>query len=127
MVEREAVLKAHSSRNGKYEIVGKVPLLTMDDLATYYTPGVAYVSEEIKAEREKVYEYTTKSNTLAIISDGTRILGLGDVGPEAGLPVMEGKSILFKKFGGVNAVPICLGTKDEEEIIASVLDFVVYS
>lgn len=118
MADKESVLNAHAARKGKYEIVGKVPLLTMDDLATYYTPGVAYVSEEIKADRGKAYEYTTKSNTIAIISDGTRILGLGDVGPEAGLPVMEGKSILFKKFGGVDAVPICLGTKDEEEIIA---------
>jgi malate dehydrogenase (oxaloacetate-decarboxylating) len=117
MVDRDGVLKAHSSRKGKYEILGKVPLLTTEDLATYYTPGVAYVSEEIKADRSKVYEYTTKSNTIAIISDGTRILGLGDVGPEAGLPVMEGKAVLFKKFGGVDAVPICLDTKDEEEII----------
>ncbi len=117
MVDRDSVLKSHSERKGKYEIVGKVPLETAEDLSTYYTPGVAYVSEEIEADKGKAYEYTTKSNTIAIINDGTRVLGLGDVGPEAGLPVMEGKAILFKKFGGVDAIPICLGTKDEEEII----------
>ena len=117
MVTSEGVIQAHRGRNGVYEIMATVPLATREDLSTYYTPGVAYLCLAIKADKEKVYEYTTKANTIAIISDGTRILGLGDIGPEAGLPVMEGKAILFKRFGGVDAIPICINTKDEDEIV----------
>ncbi len=117
MVTKEQALRAHLENHGKYEILARVPLITKEDLATYYTPGVAHVSEAIKEQKERVYEYTTKANTIAIVSDGTRILGLGDIGPEAGLPVMEGKAILFKKFGGVDAVPLCIDTKDEDEIV----------
>jgi malate dehydrogenase (oxaloacetate-decarboxylating) len=115
-------LEEHRSRRGKYEIVSKAPLNTRGDLSTFYTPGVARVSEAIKEDVSRAYEYTTKSNTIAIVSDGTRILGLGNIGPEAGLPVMEGKAILFKKFGGVDAIPLCIGTRDEGEIIKFVRD-----
>ncbi|MEM3839272.1 MAG: NADP-dependent malic enzyme [Candidatus Micrarchaeaceae archaeon] len=117
MRRKEAPVKSSLENSGKYEIIAKVPLTTSEDLAFYYTPGVANVSQAIKADREKVFEYTAKANTIAIVSDGTRILGLGDIGPEAGLPVMEGKAILFKKFGGVDAVPLCINTKDEDEIV----------
>jgi malate dehydrogenase (oxaloacetate-decarboxylating) len=117
MVTKEEALDAHSRNKGKYEIVSKVPVASAADLSTYYTPGVAYVSQAIAGQRGLAYEYTTKANSIAIVSDGTRILGLGDIGPEAGLPVMEGKAILFKKFGGVDAIPICIGTKDEDEIV----------
>ncbi len=117
MVGRDEVLDLHKKAEGKTEIMPKVLLDTEEKLSTYYTPGVSIVSEEIKAHPEKVFDYTTKSNTIAIVTDGTRILGLGDIGPEAGLPVMEGKATLFKKFGGVDAVPICLATKDEDEIV----------
>ncbi len=113
----EDVLELHKRSRGKYEIVSKVPVNSREDLAKSYTPGVAYVSEAIKANREMAYEYTTKSNTIAIISDGTRVLGLGNIGAEAGLPVMEGKAILFKKLGGVDAIPICIRTTDENEIV----------
>ncbi len=117
MVSEEDALEAHRRSRGKVEMVSKVPLLTKEDMSTYYTPGVAYVSEAIKKEKGLAYTYTNKSNSVAIVSDGTRILGLGNVGPEAGIPVMEGKAILFKKFGGIDAVPLCIGTTDENEII----------
>ncbi len=117
MVDIEKVLEAHKKKTGKIEIVGRVAINTPQDLAIYYTPGVAEVSLVIKKDKSKAYDYTSKANTIAIISDGTRILGLGDVGPEAGLPVLEGKALLFKKFGGVDAVPICIGTNDEDEIV----------
>lgn len=120
MVEREEVLRIHKMQKGQTEIIGKMPLQTMQDLSIAYTPGVAYVSEEVSKDKELAFEYTSKSNTIAIVTDGTRILGLGDIGPEAGLPVMEGKALLFKRFGGVDAVPICLDTKDENEIISIV-------
>lgn len=117
MVDKQNVLDLHKKAQGKIEMTSKVLLDTQDQLSTYYTPGVAYVSEAIAEDVYKVYDYTTKSNTIAIISDGTRILGLGDIGPYAGLPVMEGKALLFKKFGGVDAIPICVDTKDEDEIV----------
>ena len=117
MINKIAVLKKHMEKKGKIEIIGKAEIKNKEDLSTYYTPGVAYVSEAIKKNKELAYEYTNKANTIAIISDGTRILGLGNIGPEAGLPVMEGKSMLFKKYAGVDAIPICLGTTDENEII----------
>lgn len=105
---------------GKIEVVGKVPLQNRDDLSMAYTPGVARVCTEIANDKSKVYNLTIKSNTVAIVTDGTAVLGLGDIGPEAALPVMEGKALLFKKFGGVNAFPICLDTKDKEEIIETI-------
>lgn len=117
MADKDTVLELHKKHKGKVEIVSKVPLLTKEDLSTYYTPGVAYPCLAIKDDVSKVYDYTSKANTIAVITDGTRILGLGDIGPQAGLPVMEGKAVLFKKFGNVDAVPLAIATKDEEEII----------
>lgn len=117
MDNKERALREHMRHNGKIEMMSKVRIDCADDLAVYYTPGVAHVSEAIKQDINTAYDYTSKSNTIAIVTDGTRILGLGDIGPEAGLPVMEGKALLFKRFGGVDAVPICLSTKDEAEII----------
>lgn len=107
----------HPFYKGKIQTAPKVPVRTYDDFAIWYTPGVAKVCQEIAKDREKVYEYTNKENTIAIISDGTRILGLGDIGPEAGLPVMEGKALLFKYLGGVDAIPLCIGTTEIEETV----------
>jgi len=107
-------------QRGKIEIRNKVPLNTREDLSMVYTPGVARVSMAIHEDREKAYDLTMKKNTIAIVTDGTAVLGLGDIGPEAAMPVMEGKSMLFKEFGNVDAFPICLGTKDPEEIISAV-------
>jgi malate dehydrogenase (oxaloacetate-decarboxylating) len=105
---------------GKIEIALKTPLKTRDDLSMAYTPGVARVSLAIAEDPEKVWNLTIKQNTIAVVSDGTAVLGLGDVGPEAALPVMEGKAMLFKEFGGVDAFPICLATTDPDEIVAAV-------
>ncbi len=106
---------------GKIEVVGKTPLKTRDDLSMAYTPGVARVSLAIAEDPQLVWNLTIKKNTVAVVTDGTAVLGLGDIGPEAALPVMEGKALLFKEFGGVNAWPICLATKDEDEIVAAVV------
>jgi len=103
---------------GKIEIAGKVPLKTRDDLSMAYTPGVARISEAIADDRSAAWNLTIKQNTVAVVSDGTAVLGLGDVGPEAAMPVMEGKALLFKEFGGVDAWPICLATTDPDEIVA---------
>jgi malate dehydrogenase (oxaloacetate-decarboxylating) len=105
---------------GKIEVVGKTPLKTRDDLSMAYTPGVARVSMAIAQDPQLVWNLTIKKNTVAVVTDGTAVLGLGDIGPEAALPVMEGKALLFKEFGGVDAWPICLATKDEDEIVAAV-------
>jgi malate dehydrogenase (oxaloacetate-decarboxylating) len=105
---------------GKIEVVGKAPLKTRDDLSMAYTPGVARVSTAIAEDPQLVWNLTIKKNTVAVVTDGTAVLGLGDIGPEAALPVMEGKALLFKEFGGVDAWPICLATKDEDEIVAAV-------
>jgi len=113
-------LEMHEEHVGKLEVVSKVGLKTRDDLSTAYTPGVAEPCRRIRDNKMDVYKYTCKSNTVAVVSDGTAVLGLGDIGPEAAIPVMEGKSILFKQFGGVDAFPICLDTKDTEEIIETV-------
>jgi malate dehydrogenase (oxaloacetate-decarboxylating) len=105
---------------GKIEVTAKTPLKTRDDLSMAYTPGVARVSSAIAEDPELVWNLTVKKNTVAVVTDGTAVLGLGDIGPEAALPVMEGKALLFKEFGGVDAWPICLATKDEDEIVAAV-------
>jgi malate dehydrogenase (oxaloacetate-decarboxylating) len=105
---------------GKIEIALKTPLKTRDDLSMAYTPGVARVSSAIAADPAKVWNLTIKQNTVAVVSDGTAVLGLGDIGPEGALPVMEGKAMLFKEFGGVDAFPICLATKDADEIVETV-------
>lgn len=107
-------------QGGKIEIKNKIPLNTREDLSMAYTPGVARVCMTIHEDRKKVYDLTIKRNTLAIVTDGTAVLGLGDIGPEAAMPVMEGKAMLFKEFGGVDAFPICLRTKDPNEIISVV-------
>ncbi|MDO5411149.1 MAG: NADP-dependent malic enzyme [Lachnospiraceae bacterium] len=116
----EAALKMHMENRGKIEVVSKISVKTRDDLSTAYTPGVAQPCREIRDHREDVYRYTAKGNLVAVVSDGTAVLGLGDIGPEAAIPVMEGKAVLFKEFGGVDAFPICLDTKDTEEIIETV-------
>ncbi len=113
-------MKYHPLYHGKIEIAPKVPVNSYDDFAVWYTPGVADPCREIQKHPEKVFEYTNKWNSVAIVTDGTRVLGLGDIGPEAGLPVMEGKSLLFKYLGGVDAYPICLGTRDPLKIMDAV-------
>src|SRR6267154_4227679 len=105
---------------GKIEVVSKMPLKTRDDLSMAYTPGVARVCEAIRDDPEKAFTLTIKKNTVAIVSDGTAVLGLGDIGPAAAMPVMEGKAMLFKEFAGINAFPICLNTKDPDEIVRTV-------
>ena len=113
----EEAMRLHPHYRGKVQIAPKCVVRGLDDFAIWYTPGVAAPCRAISEDEELVYEYTNKANTVAIISDGTRVLGLGDIGPAAGLPVMEGKALLFKYLGGVDAVPICLGTKDPYRII----------
>ena len=115
-----ASLKMHEEAKGKLEVALKVGLETKDDLSTAYTPGVAEPCRKIAENPADAYKYTLKQNTVAVVSDGTAVLGLGDIGPLAAIPVMEGKSVLFKKFGNVDAFPICLDTKDTEEIIETV-------
>ena len=116
----ELSLKMHEENSGKLEVVSKVKIKDRDDLSTAYTPGVAEPCRKIRDNKADVYRYTCKSNMVAVVSDGTAVLGLGDIGPEAAIPVMEGKSILFKEFGGVDAFPICLDTKDVDEIVETV-------
>ena len=113
-------LRLHFKKKGKIEIQSKVPLNTLDDLNVAYTPGVLEVSRKIMAENSTLYKYSMKSHTVAVISDGTAVLGLGDLGPEAVLPVLEAKALLFKEFGDVDAFPICLDTKEPEEIIQTI-------
>lgn len=113
-------LKMHEEHKGKVEVVSKVAVKNRDDLSTAYTPGVAEPCRKIRDNKADVYKYTCKGNMVAVVSDGTAVLGLGDIGPEAAIPVMEGKSILFKEFGGVDAFPICLDTKDVDEIVETI-------
>jgi len=113
-------MRLHPYYKGKIEMVSKCVIRDFNDFAIWYTPGVAAPCRAIAQDKELVYEHTNKWNTVAVVSDGTRVLGLGDIGPEAGLPVMEGKALLFKYLGGVDAIPICLDTKEPEEIIAAV-------
>jgi len=116
----EDAMKLHPFYRGKMQTTPRCAIRDFNDFAIWYTPGVAEPCRAIQADKEKVYEYTNKWNTVAVVSDGTRVLGLGDIGPEAGMPVMEGKALLFKYLGGVDAVPICLDTKDPDEIIQAV-------
>ena len=116
----EDAMKLHPFYRGKMQTLPRCCIRDFNDFAIWYTPGVAEPCRAIKANKELVYEHTNKWNTVAVVSDGTRVLGLGDIGPEAGMPVMEGKALLFKYLGGVDAVPICLDTKDPDEIIQAV-------
>ena len=113
-------LALHEKWNGKLETISKTPVKTREDLAIAYTPGVAEPCKVIAKDKDLAYKYTMKANTIAVVSDGSAVLGLGNIGPHAAMPVMEGKAVLFKEFGGVNAVPICLDTQDTEEIIKAV-------
>jgi malate dehydrogenase (oxaloacetate-decarboxylating) len=120
MTTAEKALMLHEQWNGKLDTVAKSKVKTREDLALAYTPGVAEPCKVIAKDKEAAYKYTWKANTIAVVSDGSAVLGLGNIGPEAAMPVMEGKAVLFKEFGGVNAVPICLDTQDTEEIIKAV-------
>lgn len=116
----EEALKLHEENKGKIEVISKTEVKDMHDLAVVYTPGVAEPCRKIHQDVNQVYRYTTKGNMVAIVTDGTAVLGLGDIGPEAALPVMEGKAVLFKHFAGVDAFPICLATKDPDKIVEAV-------
>ncbi|WP_300340797.1 MULTISPECIES: NADP-dependent malic enzyme [unclassified Fusobacterium] len=116
----ERALELHEQNKGKLSVVSKVKVENREDLSLAYSPGVAEPCRKIAANKEDVYKYTGKGNLVAVVTDGTAVLGLGDIGPEAALPVMEGKCVLFKEFGDVDAIPICLNTKDPEEIIRTV-------
>lgn len=120
MTTNEKALLLHEQWNGKLETVSKSPVKSREDLSLAYTPGVAEPCKKIAEDKEAAYKYTMKANTVAVVSDGSAVLGLGNIGPYAAMPVMEGKAVLFKEFGGVNAVPICLDTQDTEEIIKAV-------
>ncbi len=117
--DKEAI-KMHKEKKGKIEVVSKVKLENKDDMSIAYTPGVAEPCREIAKDKEKVYDYTAKGNMVAVVTDGSAVLGLGNIGAEAALPVMEGKAILFKEFGNVDAFPICLDTQDTDEIVKAV-------
>lgn len=120
MNTNEKALELHKEWNGKLETVSKTPVKSREDLSLAYTPGVAEPCKVIAGDKEAAYTYTIKANTIAVVSDGSAVLGLGNIGPYAAMPVMEGKAVLFKEFGGVNAVPICLDTQNTEEIIKAV-------
>lgn len=120
MTTQEKALALHKEWNGKIETVSKTPVKSREALSLAYTPGVAEPCKVIAKDKEAAYQYTMKANTVAVVSDGSAVLGLGNIGPYAAMPVMEGKAVLFKEFGGINAVPICLDTQDTEEIIKAV-------
>lgn len=117
----QEALKLHKELQGKLEVISKVPVANKDDLSIAYTPGVAEPCKHIHKDKSLVYTYTIKKNYIAVVSDGTAVLGLGDIGPEAAMPVMEGKCVLFKEFGGVDAVPLCVDTKKVDEIVKLVV------
>lgn len=117
---KEEALKLHEEKKGKLEIIGTMPVETPRDLSLAYTPGIAAPCLEISNDKEKAYKYTIKGKTVAVITNGTAVLGLGDIGPEAGLPVVEGKALLLKRFGGVNAVPISIDSKDPDDIVNTI-------
>ncbi|MCJ7749506.1 MAG: malate dehydrogenase, partial [Armatimonadetes bacterium] len=116
----EDAMKLHAFYRGKMQTLPRCQIRSFADFASYYSPGVAAPCRAIQADERRVNEFTGRWNTIAVVTDGTRVLGLGDIGPKAGYPVMEGKCMLFKHLGGVDAVPICLGTKDPDEIIQAV-------
>lgn len=120
MTINEKALQLHEQWNGKLETTSKAPISSREDLALAYTPGVAEPCKKIAENPDDVYKYTIKSNTIAVVSDGSAVLGLGNIGAKAAMPVMEGKAVLFKEFGGVNAFPICLDTQDTDEIVKAV-------
>lgn len=120
MIINEKALQLHEQWNGKLETTSKAPISSREDLALAYTPGVAEPCKKIAENPDDVYKYTIKSNTIAVVSDGSAVLGLGNIGAKAAMPVMEGKAVLFKEFGGVNAFPICLDTQDTDEIVKAV-------
>ena len=122
MTNAEKALQLHEEWNGKFETTPKMSITTREDLALAYTPGVAEPCKVIAKDKEAAYKYTIKANTIAVVSDGSAVLGLGNIGAHAAMPVMEGKAVLFKSFGGVNAVPICLDTQDTDEIIKTVVN-----
>lgn len=122
MTNAEKALQLHEEWNGKFETTPKMKIQTREDLALAYTPGVAEPCKIIAKDQEAAYKYTIKANTIAVVSDGSAVLGLGNIGAHAAMPVMEGKAVLFKEFGNVNAVPICLDTQDTEEIIKTVVN-----
>ena len=122
MTNAEKALQLHEEWNGKFETTHKMKIQTREDLALAYTPGVAEPCKVIAKDKEAAYKYTIKSNTIAVVSDGSAVLGLGNIGAHAAMPVMEGKAVLFKEFGNVNAVPVCLDTQDTEEIIKTVVN-----
>lgn len=122
MTNAEKALALHEEWNGKFETTPKMNIATREDLALAYTPGVAEPCKVIANDKEAAYKYTIKANTVAVISDGSAVLGLGNIGAYAAMPVMEGKAVLFKEFGGVNAIPICLDTQDTEEIIKTIVN-----
>lgn len=122
MTNAEKALQLHEEWNGKFETTPKMKIQTREDLALTYTPGVAEPCKVIAKDKEAAYKYTIKSNTIAVVSDGSAVLGLGNIGAHAAMPVMEGKAVLFKEFGNVNAVPVCLDTQDTEEIIKTVVN-----
>lgn len=122
MTNAQKALQLHEEWNGKFETTPKMKIATREDLSLAYTPGVAEPCKVIAKDKEAAYKYTIKSNTIAVVSDGSAVLGLGNIGAHAAMPVMEGKAVLFKEFGGVNAVPICLDTQDTEEIIKTVVN-----
>ncbi|MEG2192239.1 MAG: NAD-dependent malic enzyme, partial [Oscillospiraceae bacterium] len=117
MDKNEIALKAHKEWNGKIEVVSRVSIKNKEELAVAYTPGVAVPCLEIEKDEMLAYDYTRKGNLVAVITNGTAVLGLGDIGPSAGMPVMEGKCCLFKEFAGIDAFPICVDSKDPDELV----------
>ena len=120
MDKKELALKKHAEWRGKLSVETKAPITNREELAIAYTPGVAEPCLEIEKDESLAYTYTGKGNTVAVITDGTAVLGLGDIGPSAGMPVMEGKCALFKTFADIDAIPICIDSKDPKEIIYTV-------